>query len=392
MQIHRLSDGENVYTVAEDYSISPLKLATVNEVEMNGSLGVGKELVIPSSTRTYTVRAGDELGAICRRFSINEGEIQAMNPELYGRKRLYQGQLLTVKRGVCKYGMALTNGYYYRGCPRSRFELFLPFINYLTICSARIEGNSIIPLFDDAEILDTAAKRGKFPLLRIYIGMCCEGENKDELISLAVALAKAKGYRGITLANISALGKDHTGFIEKMKKKAEKENLVLLTEHDLYEMTELCGIPNGYILTMEKLHKTPVPPFDECERKALCTLEESSDITRASIDLSAFAYSEGKYIDKNSAIKDIDRQRREYLYDDKTKTLTASGRGKKDILLESLENTKAKLTLVGELGYMGISFDIARTPLNELILYTEAFNTPDRNIYLDEEGKCPGVS
>jgi hypothetical protein len=43
--------------------------------------------------------------------------------------------------------------------------------------------------------------------------------------------------------------------------------------------------------------------------------------------------------------------------------------------MESLENLKAKLGLVSELGFLGVSFDISRTPINELLLLRSLFNT-----------------
>ena len=53
--------------------------------------------------------------------------------------------------------------------------------------------------------------------------------------------------------------------------------------------------------------------------------------------------------------------------------------GKRETLFvryESLENVKAKLRLVGELGFMGITFDIESIPNEYLMLFEYMFNSP----------------
>ncbi len=391
MQIHRLGENENIYTVASDYSVSPFKLAVVNEVEMNGRLGVGKELYIPTPTRTYTVRRGDEVERIARRFGITESELYSLNPELYGRRRLYNGQLLTVKSDSAGFGMASTNAYYYRGCPESRVELFLPFMNYVTVCSARCEGERIVWLFDDGEILKRARESHKFPLLRVYVSSPPCEEQRDAFFTGLSLIAKNKGYCGVTLANLSTLKDGAAKFVTGASKKMKELGLTLIAECELNGDTSYADCADGCVLTHEKLHECPIPDFDSREKRFMTDFAENHDSYKAAVDLSAFAYADGKYVDKNEAIKGADRQRREYIHDGATKTAAAKRSGKSDIIFENLENIKAKLTLLGELGYMGISYDIARTPLNEIIMFSEMFKPIERGVYYDEPRRCPGV-
>ena len=46
-----------------------------------------------------------------------------------------------------------------------------------------------------------------------------------------------------------------------------------------------------------------------------------------------------------------------------------------DYIYSSLEGIKSILELIGELDYMGICFDIMRTPLSHLMMYNSMFKT-----------------
>ena len=99
----------------------------------------------------------------------------------------------------------------------------------------------------------------------------------------------------------------------------------------------------------------------------------------AFIELSAFSMIGEKYVEKVRANSIADKNKAILLFDKDTLTLSGNiGRGKKVRRLrqESLENTKAKLELASELGYLGISFDIMRTPLSELLMFANMYTQP----------------
>ena len=63
--------------------------------------------------------------------------------------------------------------------------------------------------------------------------------------------------------------------------------------------------------------------------------------------------------------------------DNKNKKLQIASYGKhkkREIVYESLENTRAKLELVSELGFMGISFDIGRVCISDLMIAAGMFD------------------
>jgi ribosomal protein L17 len=130
------------------------------------------------------------------------------------------------------------------------------------------------------------------------------------------------------------------------------------------------------ILTYDKLHKTDIPTFEEGEAAVMTRYAENAESSRAFIEIPSFAYSMVKYVDKSEAIRITDKRQSELRYDAERMIITAKyGKGgDREIIYESLENTKAKLELVSELGFMGISFDIGRVCIPDLMIAASMFD------------------
>ena len=56
MQIHRVKEGESIYSIAREYGVHPSKIIENNGIRNPSRLTVGRELLILIPTRTYTAR------------------------------------------------------------------------------------------------------------------------------------------------------------------------------------------------------------------------------------------------------------------------------------------------------------------------------------------------
>ena len=96
------------------------------------------------------------------------------------------------------------------------------------------------------------------------------------------------------------------------------------------------------------------------------------------MDITSFAVVGGEYADYMTAVKTAAKVGAEIGYDRGRGVCSYSyrGRGGEEITVEfeSLENIKAKLKVLGELGYMGICFDVGRTPVAHLMAYSALFS------------------
>ncbi|MBR2344109.1 MAG: LysM peptidoglycan-binding domain-containing protein [Clostridia bacterium] len=376
MKIHSVRENESVYEIGAEYGVSPAIIAEANGIESGGRLTRGFRILLPEPTRTYSVRHGDTLASIAERFSESPEALIARNPALRGGDRLYQGQLLAIKYGGGGYGMCAANGYFYRGCSIERLRRFMPYISFLTVCSARLDRGRVGMLFDDGEVTALARKCGKLTILRVYIaeGEIPSRDKREEIISDIAIMAKSRGFSGITLAGAEA-SEEFAELTVDMRKRCIECELSLLVECDAERNCRSADYADGAVVSYDKLGRDKIPSFEEGERGSLVAFAEKYDAPRSFVDLSAFGLSGGRYIPKEHILRARERGRGEVIFDPEALIERSSlGKGA-PTLIEAIDNTKAKLELVSELGFLGISFDIARAPIRELFLFQCMFGT-----------------
>ena len=95
---YKVVSNDSLWKVAKKHGIGVDDLAKANNLRPSSPLKVGQKLIIPgkpgaststsgaagaaSSTRTYTVRAGESLGSIARKQGTTTAAIRALNPQM----------------------------------------------------------------------------------------------------------------------------------------------------------------------------------------------------------------------------------------------------------------------------------------------------------------------
>ena len=379
MHIYRTENNESVYDIAAEFGVSPIKIAENNELEIRGRLPMGREVLVLTPSRTYNAKGTDTLGRIAERFKTTKEALMRLNPELEGREKLYSGQLLTIKESTPSYGMISTNGYLYAGTPRERLIAIIPYLSYVTVCSAVYKDRHVRSLYQSEDTVELIKSFGRAPMLRIYLSELPGEDEVSDFAGSACILAASGGFAGVTLSCLNTITNDKdrlNNLVFTVRKTLMENDLLLFAEGDLDYDTSYMDYADAGILTYDKLHVADAPSFANGERAALEKFAYSGESTRAFLEISGFAYSGGKYIEKREGVKLCDKRRAEMVYDDERLLKRASfGKHKKrEIIFESLENTKAKLELVSELGFMGISFDIGRVCTSDLMIAASMFD------------------
>ena len=378
MQIYRTKDNEDVYTVAREFGISPMKISEDNEISMRAALPNGRELLIIQPTRTYNVKGSDTLDGISRKFCVSKETLKRMNPELKGHERLYSGQLLTVKAEGSGYGMISTNGYLYRGCKTERLLRIMPYLSYVTVCSAIYKDGRIYNTFTPDETVSIVKSHARIPLLRIYLTKMPGDNEITDFVNSAVILARSGGFGGITLSSLCCIEKDsdkRAKLVLALRRALMENDALLFAEGDLEQDCGYIEYANAGILTYDKLHKKEIPNFADGEAATMTRFAENTETSRAFLEISSFAYSGNRYIEKKDAMRITDRRHGDLQCDDERKIIICRyGKGNhREITYESLENTKAKLLMISELGFLGVSFDIGRVCLSDIMMTSTMF-------------------
>ena len=376
MKIHRVKEGDSVFSIAREYAVPPTKIIESNTLSNPDNLSVGQQLLILTPTRTHTVRGSDTLKGIAERFSIRTSDLIAKNPSLHGENSIYPGQILTIKSDTPPYGIAFAHGYIYKGTSLERLKSFLPYLTYVSVSAGKILRDDVKLLFDDSKVVEAVRASGKIPLLHLH-SESGAARLDEAVIDTAILLAKARGYDGLTLTvnNINDY-EEYSKFLLELKKTLMEYDLILFVDIDKNSSARIKESYDGILLSFSKAQSKNPESFDSCERKIFTDFANESESSKAYIELSPFAFANNEAITVDEALKLAYSGRCEILYDEDTKLCQFDCNrysfGRKNptrVVFESLENVKAKLDLVCELGYMGISIDIQRCPMSYALMF-----------------------
>ncbi len=361
MQIHTVKAGETLYSIAREHGISPKKLAEINGLKNPDKISVGRELLILFPRRTYSVRRGDTIDGISKRFSIDKNEIFKSNPALCGSDKIYPEEIICLGHCDGSGGAALVEGYLYNGCSRDRFALTLPYLTSVCPSSLVYDKGRMRRIFNFN--YHDISKGGK----RINQRICSaspmtEGDLTENTAELFMDTAKGNGASAITLAvNGSANKKSFEEFLSYLTNMARKNGLTICLETDGDLPDTVAAIPDRLIIT----------DSGEIRRDLYTALTKKIGGEKIVMDLSPFATLDGDAIPIDEALR---------LANEKGISLTPSDDGqliglldKKEIRIPSMRKTKAKLDLIGELGLLGVAIDIMRCPVSDIMMLNSLY-------------------
>ena len=378
MIIHKVKEGECLRDVARLYNTAPYQLAENNGLCESDPLIVGEELIVPFPTRTYTVRRGDTLSGIARRFGVKKQELLSINPYLLGKEEIFPTQPIAIKYQRENLGMAAANGFMNSDCPNDVFYRVLPYLVYVTLCGAVTDGKKVYPPKHSREIAVEISSRGKLPLLRIYDKSLGEylnsSEERSRLCNSIIAAAESDGYSGVVIASENIGKEKFLEFLLELRKRMLGSSLILLTEGAYDKLESTATLTDGNILIHSKIDGDVSLAFNSCEAEILQSFAERSESSKTFVDLSAHAYGGGKFIPITKARADCISRGGYVTTDEKSLVSSYVCQGRSPVYFESLSNIKAKLQKIGELGYMGICVDIANVPVSHLVMYHMTFS------------------
>lgn len=393
MQIHIKRSDERLCDIAEGYGISEKALRMINEIE-DGEPCDGEELLILTPTRTYTVQYGDTPERIALRFGLRVSDIFMMNP--WADKTLKVGDRLALKYDERIYGMAMANGYCYKGCERKKLLRMMPYLTYITFAGAVADERGVRRSTDFKDEISIALQERKTPLLRIYDRYPERYKKEKDLTAFAEALieaARTDGYKGIVLdsCSLSVSAEEFSSFLMILRKMMIGCDLILITEINETSPMEFSDYADGSVMYYPKYAMENAPSFDEGERSVIADFACRGESAKAFIDLPSLARRGAEFCTVTEALKRARKCSASVRKNENT-LLCHVGDGKQgEYTFASLESIKNLLGLVNEFDYMGICFDIMRTPLSHIMMYNAMYKTHYCNSVRTREGCSRGV-
>ena len=160
----------------------------------------------------------------------------------------------------------------------------------------------------------------------------------------------------------------------KLRKRMIGSDLILITECDDKTPIIFNDLSDGSVLTYSKLWDSNIPSFDDGEKKVISDFACEGESTKTFIELPAFARLGNSFIDITHARALARASRAEIRTSDET-LLSEFETPKGKCYYPSLKNEKTVLELLSKYGYMGMSFDVMRTPTAYIMMYNAMFKT-----------------
>jgi LysM domain. len=113
-------------------------------------------LVIPTTDQNYTVRSGDTIYSIARRFGVTQNAIFSANPNIGADGRIFPGQVIVIPGTERKLGTIEVNGYIFPGSDESVVRPALPLLTYLSIFSYQVNSDGSLTNIDDEKWIQIA--------------------------------------------------------------------------------------------------------------------------------------------------------------------------------------------------------------------------------------------
>ena len=238
--IYTVKKGDTLYDISRRFGVPVSRIEADNGISDLRDLVVGEDLII-NEGEGITVRRGESLYTIANENGVSVNDLLKSNLSLGGIPLIYEGQTLYIDDE--QYDKIVVNGYAYPFISDENLRRALPYLTYLTVFTYgfREDGTLIEP--DDAILIETAKSYGVSPVLllstltdegvfnnNLSSRLFSDTVLQDTLIENLIDTALSKGYEGIEI-DFEFIPKDdasgYVAFLKRLKAELEGEGLPL---------------------------------------------------------------------------------------------------------------------------------------------------------------------
>ena len=180
MIIHNVEKDDTIYALSRKYGVSPSKIIEDNCITYPDKLIPGQQLFIPIPTRAHTIRGGESLNLISKKYSADMTRLFQNNPSLSGEVTVYPGQIISVNYPEPSLGTITVTGFATEGITPASLSKAFPYLTYVSIYSYKYDGEKIYYAPDDTAVIKMAKRYGAMPVMTVT-NENSSGEHSDEI-------------------------------------------------------------------------------------------------------------------------------------------------------------------------------------------------------------------
>lgn len=211
MVIYSVKAGDSLYSIGRRFGVDASKIAADNELADPNNLVVGQSLVIIGDTRRHTVEPGQSLYTIARMYRTTIDSIMSANPEITNPAVISPGQVIIIPP-TRKLGTIYVNGYTFPGINMDVLRRTLPYLTYLSIFSYEVNPDGSLRPVNDEELIRVAREAKVAPIMVITNlregggfssdvakAILTNEQVQDTLINNVIENLRAKNYSGLDI-------------------------------------------------------------------------------------------------------------------------------------------------------------------------------------------------
>lgn len=244
MFIYTVKAGDDLTTLSRRFGIPASRIVADNALRYPNDLLVGQHLIIMSNSIRHTIEEGQTMFSLSQEFETPLDELLAANPDV-NPIALQVGDVVNipVSENIPR-RPAVVNGYAYPTITDAALNCSLPFLTYLSPFSYSVTPNGDIIAPPDERLIESALNSSVMPLMvvtnisegsfstEVLSQILANPDARERLISSVLAELERKGYYGVNL-DMEYISPDdreaYNAFLREFSERLHNNNYILIT-------------------------------------------------------------------------------------------------------------------------------------------------------------------
>lgn len=244
MYIYTVKAGDSLNEISRRFGIPISRIIADNALRYPNNLVVGQHLIIMSDTVRHVIKEGQTLYSLSLEFEVPLDELLAANPDV-NPFSLQIGDVINIPLAEeVERRPAIINGYAYTNITDRALECALPFLTFLSPFSYSLTPDGELVAPPDERLIERAKESAVMPLMvvanisegtfstEVLSQILASEDARERLISSIMTELENKGYYGVNLdiEYISPDDKDaYNDFLRELSERLHNENYILIT-------------------------------------------------------------------------------------------------------------------------------------------------------------------
>lgn len=244
MLIYTVKPGDTLAGISRRYGLSPLRIAADNGLSDMSRLVPGQNLLINVDSVRYILDEGQTLFSISQKYGVPLDELIEANPGL-NPLNLRPGDtvMIPVARRE-KRRPILVNGYAYPSINTNSLNCVLPFLTFLSPFSYKLTPTAELVPPDDGDLIFRAQRSAVMPIMVVtnifdkgfsteaLSGILASEELQERLIGNILSELTGKNYYGVNM-DIEYIAPDdrerYNAFLERLTERLHNEGFIVMS-------------------------------------------------------------------------------------------------------------------------------------------------------------------